>query len=120
LAPIENVVRSAELRQQRRPVPWPKPTFLLHDASSRRCAEVLAGFLKPRLAVTPAGGTGSPADAQKPPPSGDDRVWIRNLPESQPNRRVGVIELWLPPGSLSDAKMAKLLVPSEQVRVSNR
>ncbi|MFM8901419.1 MAG: hypothetical protein ACKOF9_15945 [Burkholderiales bacterium] len=105
LAPIENVVRSAELRQQRRPVPWPKPTFLLHDASSRRCAEVLAGFLKPRLTPSVASAAQSSPAANKATASKEDDVWIRNLPDSQPNRRVGVIELWLPPGSLSESKV---------------
>ena len=38
VAPIENVVRSADLRQQRRPVPWPQPTLVLHDPASRDCA----------------------------------------------------------------------------------
>lgn len=99
-APVENVTRGAELRQQRRPVPWPKPTFVLHDPGSRRCAEVLGGFLKARLADSPDGQGGS-AQAVK---GGEEKTWIRDLPVTQSNRRPGVIELWLPPGSLSQAK----------------
>jgi hypothetical protein len=120
LAPIENVSRSAEVRQQRRPAPWPKPTFLLHDPSSRRCAEVLAGLLQPRLAQMPTDSAVNSIPEKKPPPAGSDQVWIRNLPESQPNRRVGVIELWLPPASLSESKVASRLVASAEQKVSIR
>lgn len=101
-APVENVTRGAELRQQRKPVAWPKPTFVLHDPGSRRCAEVLAGFLKARLA-------GPSATAAK---GGGEPTWIRELPANLPNRRPGVIELWLPPGSLSEAKAAAVRVAS--------
>lgn len=104
LAPIENVSRTAELRQQRRPAPWPKPTFLLHDPSSSGCARALKELLQPRLTPT----------------LGDDKVWIRNLPNSQPNRRVGVIELWLPPGSLSDPKVLNQRVSSVDVKLVSR
>jgi hypothetical protein len=88
VAPIENVSRTAELRQQRRPSLWPKPTFLLHDSSGGDCAQALKALLKTQLK----------------PAASDDAVWIRNLPKSQPNLKKGVIELWLPPGSLSDPK----------------
>ena len=114
LAPIENVSRSAELRQQRRPVPWPKPTLLLHDPSSRACADVLAGLLKQRLAQTTLGGAANSNVGKNPAPINDDKVWIRNLPESQPKRRIGVIELWLPTGSLSESKVASRLVASAE------
>ncbi|MFM2448537.1 MAG: hypothetical protein RIS44_987 [Pseudomonadota bacterium] len=120
LAPIENVSRSAEVRQQRRPAPWPKPTFLLHDPSSRRCAEVLVGLLQPRLTQTPAEGSANSAAEKKSTPAGGDQVWIRNLPDSQPNRRIGVIELWLPPTSLSESKVASRLVSSAELKVSDR
>ncbi len=116
LAPIENVTRSAELRQQRRPVPWPKPTFLLHDPSSRRCAEVLAGLLKSRLAPTLSDGGANSILEKNAALVGDDKVWIRNLPENQPKRRNGVIELWLPPASLSAAKTHAQLVSSAEVK----
>jgi hypothetical protein len=116
LAPIENVTRSAELRQQRRPVPWPKPTFLLHDPNSRRCAEVLAGLLKPRLAKAMLVGAANSTPEKNAALNGDDTVWIRNLPESQPKRRIGVIELWLPPASLSAAKTPVQLVSSAEVK----
>ncbi len=86
VAPIENVVRSAELRQQRRAVPWPKPTFVLHDPASDSCAVALAKFIGPPW-----------ADAQGDP----DPVWIRGLPRRL-QATPGVIELWLPPVSTSN------------------
>ena len=80
VAPIENVARSADLRQQRRPVPWPKPTLVLHDPASRDCARAIAGTI------------GAPWVL----PGEVDRVWLRDLPRSL-KARPGVIELWLPP-----------------------
>ncbi|MDB5849245.1 MAG: hypothetical protein JWP29_2997 [Rhodoferax sp.] len=83
VAPIENVVRSAELRQQRKAVPWPKPTFVLHDPGSGSCAAALARFV------------GTPWIE----PQGDpDPVWVRGLPRRL-QATPGVIELWLPPVS---------------------
>ncbi|MBC7707003.1 MAG: hypothetical protein H7274_24050, partial [Rhodoferax sp.] len=80
VAPIENVTRSADLRQQRRPVPWPQPTLVLHDPASRECARAIARYVgTPWLSATDA-----------------DRVWLRDLPRSL-QARPGVIELWLPP-----------------------
>jgi len=80
VAPIENVTRSAELRQQRRAVPWPKPTFVLHDPSSDSCAAALARFIGPPWND----------------PQGDaEPVWIRGLPRRL-QATPGVIELWLP------------------------
>jgi len=80
VAPIENVTRSADLRQQRRPVPWPKPTLVLHDPASRECARAISRFVGvPWLLATDT-----------------DRVWLRDLPRSL-QARPGVIELWLPP-----------------------
>jgi hypothetical protein len=90
VAPVENVVRSAELRQQRRPTPWANPTFLLHDRGNpeaRRCAEALAQFIGP------------------PWRSKDNTVWIRDLPDRLP-ATPGVVELWLPP--LATQNMALL------------
>ncbi|RZL00727.1 MAG: hypothetical protein EOP36_14470 [Rubrivivax sp.] len=81
VAPIENVTLSAQVRQQRRPAPWPKPTFVLHDPASQACAKAMSGLL------------GLPWVA---PGDGADKVWVRELPKSL-NRRPGVIELWLPP-----------------------
>ncbi len=89
VAPVENVVRSADLRQQRRPEPWPKPTFVLHDRAnanvlgadspSQACAKALSQYL------------GAPWVL----PGAPDQVWIRNLPEAL-KATPGVIELWLP------------------------
>ena len=80
VAPIDNVTRSADLRQQRRPVPWPKPTLVLHDPASRECARAIARYI------------GAPWLSATDP----DRVWLRDLPRSL-QARPGVIELWLPP-----------------------
>ncbi|MEO8856972.1 MAG: hypothetical protein ABI343_08260 [Burkholderiaceae bacterium] len=79
VAPVENVARSADLRQQRRPVPWPRPTLVLHDPASRECARAIARFV------------GAPWVK----PGENDRVWLRDLPRSL-QAHPGVIELWLP------------------------
>ncbi len=83
VAPLENVTRSADLRQQRRPVPWPKPTLVLHDPESRDCARAIARYIG-----APWLSSASPGDT--------DRVWLRDLPGNL-KPRPGVIELWLPP-----------------------
>ena len=80
VAPVENVTRSADLRQQRKPVPWPQPTLMLHDPASRPCAQAIAKFIGAPWVL--------PGDAEP--------VWLRDLPRSLP-ARPGVIELWLPP-----------------------
>ena len=80
VAPIENVTRSADLRQQRRPVAWPKPTLVLHDPSSRDCARAIARTIGAPWVM--------PGDVE--------RVWLRDLPRSL-KAQPGVIELWLPP-----------------------
>ncbi|NKI94466.1 hypothetical protein [Rhizobacter sp. SG703] len=80
VAPIDNAARNAELRQQRRPVPWPVPTFVLHDPASRECALALSRFI------------GEPWVT----PTRIDGVWIRERRRSAVPRP-GVIELWLPP-----------------------
>ncbi len=92
VAPIENVVRNAELRQQRPPVPWPNPTLVLHDSVSRDCA----------LAIAAAVGAPWLADGNS------TRVRLRALPSSLQGQP-GVLELWLPPvDSISaDAKAAR-------------
>lgn len=90
VAPIENVTRSAALRNQRRPVPWPQPTLIVHDPEERACADQLATLVRAAL----------------PPVSGrDPGVWVRDLPRSLTPSR-GVIELWIPPheGAATAAK----------------
>jgi hypothetical protein len=83
VAPIENVTRSADLRQRQRPSPWPRPTVLLHEKASRNCALAIARYI------------GSPWLSSKSP--GDsDRSSVVELPASL-KPRSGVIELWLPP-----------------------
>lgn len=83
VAPIENVTRSAQVRQQRRAAPWPQATFVLHDPASRACAKAMAPYL------------GLPWVR---PDETAEKVWIREVPKSL-NRRPGVIELWLPPSA---------------------
>ena len=76
--PIENVTRSATLRQQRPPVPWQQPTLVVHDPQVRDCAQALAQALQQRWSP-PAGG----------------QVLVTPLParlKGQPN----TLELWLP------------------------
>jgi hypothetical protein len=80
VAPIENVGRTSELRQQRRPVPWAQPTFVVHDPGARGCAKAMS-----RLVGLPWVAPGRP-----------DKVWVRGLPDTLKGR-VGTIELWLPP-----------------------
>ncbi len=84
VAPVENVTRSADLRQQRRPVPWPKPTLVLHDPASRDCARAVLRYI------------GAPWVLPGVLPGDLEPVWLRDLPRSLP-ARPGVIELWLPP-----------------------
>ena len=48
VAPVQNVSRNAELRQARKPVPWPKPTLLLHDrgdALAQQCAMAIKTYI---------------------------------------------------------------------------
>ena len=87
LAPVENVTRGADLRQQRRPVAWPKPTLVLHDPSSLDCARAMVRYIgAPWL---------SPGDA--------DPVSVRDLPRSM-QAQPGVIELWLPPTDVATSE----------------
>ena len=81
IAPIENVTRAAALRDERRPVPWPQPTLIVHDPAEHACAVELAATVRATLPVV----------------SGrDSNVWVRDLPRSlKPSP--GVIELWIPP-----------------------
>jgi hypothetical protein len=86
VAPIENVVRSADLRQQRRPVPWPRPTLILHDPGRRDCARAIARHI------------GAPWIL----PGEVERVRLRDLPRSL-QAQPGVMELWLPPAETGTA-----------------
>ena len=101
VAPVENVVRSADLRQQRRPEPWPKPTFVLHDRTNfnanlasndnggQACAKALSQYLGVPWVL----------------PGAPDQVWIRNLPDAL-KATPGVIELWLPSVATKNAERA--------------
>jgi hypothetical protein len=86
VAPIENVVRSADLRQQRRPVPWPRPTLILHDPGRRDCARAIARYIGAPWIV----------------PGETERVRLRDLPRSL-QAQPGVMELWLPPADAGSA-----------------
>jgi hypothetical protein len=88
VSPVENVTRSADLRQQRRPVPWPRPTLLLHDPASRDCANAIARYVA--TPWVPAAASAAPGDGRR------KAVRIRELPASL-QAQPGVIELWLPP-----------------------
>ena len=87
VAPIENVTRSAALRQQRPPVPWQQPTLIVHEPQVDACAQVLAQALQQRWG-----------------PSNDSKVVIAPLParlKSQPK----TLELWLPTPAASRVGM---------------
>jgi predicted acylesterase/phospholipase RssA len=88
VAGIENVTRSAELRQQRRPTPWPRPTLVLHHRRlDGNCAKTLAGVIGRAI--------GGDSDAG---------VWISELPRSLSGEaRPHVLELWLPPAGAADS-----------------
>jgi len=92
VAPIENVVRNAELRQQRPPVPWANPTLVLHDPASGDCARAIAAQV------------GAPWISE----TGTSRVRLRALPASL-QAQPGVLELWLPPidNMATDKKQAR-------------
>ena len=80
MTPIENVSRSAEARQQRRPVPWQQPTLIAHDAAARACADEMAKALENTACW--------PREAERP-------VLITRLPASL-KARPATLELWLP------------------------
>jgi hypothetical protein len=88
VAPVENVARTAQLRQQRRPVPWAQATFVLHDRQGTApCAWALARLL---------------GEPWVPKGQAMTKVWVRELPGSL-KARPGVIELWLPPVAAKSA-----------------
>jgi hypothetical protein len=91
VAPVENVRRSADVRQKPKPVPWPKPTFVLHDrddAASRDCAKAISRHIGAPWVIGRTLGSA--------PISEEGLVWYRDLPRSL-QAQPGVIELWLPP-----------------------
>ena len=88
VAPIENVTRSAEVRGQRRPAPWPQPTLIVHGGADKPCAADLATLVRTVLPAAP----GRAPD-----------VWVRDLPRSL-KAQPGVIELWIPPREAAPAK----------------
>ncbi len=81
IAPVENVARAAALRDQRRPVPWPQPTLIVHNPADRPCAAQLAKVIGAALPAVPGR---------------DGSVWVRDLPRSL-KAQSSVIELWIPP-----------------------
>jgi hypothetical protein len=88
--PVDNVVQRSKLQGNRGPVPWPRPTIVVHREGDMACAEGLREWLRPHLAArTPGSETdGSP-----------DEIWIRRLPPTVKGRD-GVFELWLPTPAL--------------------
>ena len=84
--PVDNVVQRSKLQEQRGPVPWPRPTIVVHRESDMACAEGLREWLRPHLTTRSAGGTTDAAPAE---------IWIRRLPPTVKGRD-GVFELWLP------------------------
>ena len=83
VAPVENVSRAADLRQTRKPVPWPKPTLLMHDRGdpkTQACALAISNYIGAPWVI----------------PGLENQVWLRDLPGSL-QAQPGVIELWLPP-----------------------
>lgn len=80
VAALENVNRSAQLRRQRRPVPWAQATFIAHDAAARACAEELKPIIA-RPACWPSASHAQP--------------WITDLPRSL-KAQPATLELWLP------------------------
>ena len=77
-AGTENVSRTAAMRQQRRPVPWLQPTFIVHEPALRTCAQALAEAVQTRW----------------PRPEAQT-AWVTDLPaglKGQPR----TIEMWLP------------------------
>lgn len=83
--PVDNVVQRSSLQGQRGPVPWPRPTIVVHRESDMACAEGLREWLRPHLAVR--GAVGGDTQATE--------IWIRRLPPTVKGRD-GVFELWLP------------------------
>ena len=77
---VENVTRTAELRNQRAPYLWAVPTLIVHNDSDRACADEIAQRLKDPVAKAYAG---------------TQAFSIRALPKSQ-KAAPGVIEVWLP------------------------
>lgn len=92
VAPLENVTRTAALRQQRAPVPWAQPTLIVHQPDDLPCARQLAAAIG-RLWRGPGGG--NPAA-------------VRELPASLRERGTArIVELWLPPaGGAGDRNAA--------------
>lgn len=84
--PVDNVVQRSSLQGQRGPVPWPRPTIVVHRESDMACAEGLREWLRPHLASRSPGSTTDAAPAE---------IWIRRLPPTVKGRD-GVFELWLP------------------------
>ena len=78
VASIENVTRSAALRQQRPPVPWRQPTLVVHDPQVGGCAQVLAQAVQQRWG-----------------PASEGKVLVTPLP-SRLKGQPQTIELWLP------------------------
>ena len=103
VAPVENVSRSADVRQRPKPVPWPKPTFVLHDrddAASRDCAKAISRHIGAPWVIGREVGREGGRPTGNASISEEGLVWYRDLPRSLQGQP-GVIELWLPPTDTS-------------------
>jgi hypothetical protein len=88
--PVDNVVQRAALQGLRSPVPWPRPTLVVHRNEDMACANELRTWVQ---------GAMQKAGFQMGDPRQGDDIWIRRLPATVKGRP-GVFELWLPtPGN---------------------
>lgn len=84
--PVDNVVQRSSLQGQRGPVPWPRPTIVVHREADMGCAKGLREWLRPLL------NNRVQSDGTDPNAT---EIWIRRLPPTVKGRD-GVFELWLP------------------------
>jgi len=97
--PVDNVVQRSTLQGQRGPVPWPRPTIVVHREADMGCAEGLREWLRPLLSNRMPGDASDPASSE---------IWIRRLPPTVKGRD-GVFELWLPvPPTLPAGRQASI------------
>ena len=88
IAPIENVLRTAALRQQRPPVPWQQPTLIFHKAELKTCAKALAQVVQVRWAMPgneKARATGLPAGLTGQPHTIE--LWLPTMPPERTGTR---------------------------------
>ncbi len=109
MAPIEDVTRTAELRQTRKPIPWRAPTLIVQDPADRACAQAVAAHITDGLRraaqVAQAANGGADPMVQSTEGASTDgadnatTVAVRDLPANLSGRR-HVMELWWPPSAV--------------------